>query len=501
MNDKFDNQKETLVSLSHEINLLQQQVKYLLRNGKAAELLDLDVLMNRTHTIYDMICSISVGENDEEQDFDIDPEALTALFGGMAEDDEVMGDEVMSEEVMDEEDTVASRHYEEEQRSNPEEETEENTDEKFEEENIEEEVPETDEVQEPEEKRRFDYAQRPIEEDVEEERRFDYAQQSEEEEEVQQSEEEPIAEEVKQQEGDEFGLFFRFEDIPLREGEVRFDSAQRPEEEEITNEEERFESAQQPEEDEDQQYEEEITNEEERFDSAQRPEEEEIIEEDQHPEYERTPDMVWDFGPNGEVESEGGRFDFAQQPEEEVIIEEERRFDSAQRPEEEMVEEIDGKTVHFIEEVSIDEIPEKDRVEGDNLITDNPFEMPAMEDGSPSYGSYFEKDDMGFEISSNETLGESMIDDDNSLNAKYQHAPVNDLKTAIGLNDKFLLVNELFGGSMEKYNKSIDNLNDLKTLNGAMIYLNELKVELQWNSSNEAYKKLWTLVAQKFEGQ
>ena len=153
MNDKFDNQKETLVSLSHEINLLQQQVKYLLRNGKAAELLDLDVLMNRTHTIYDMICSISVGENDEEQDFDIDPEALTALFGGMGEDDEVMDDEVMSEEVMDEEvmdeeDAAASRHCEEERRSNPEEKTEENTDEKFEEENIKEEVSETDEIQE-----------------------------------------------------------------------------------------------------------------------------------------------------------------------------------------------------------------------------------------------------------------------------------------------------------------------------------------------------------------
>lgn len=474
MNDKFDNQKETLVSLSHEINLLQQQVKYLLRNGKAAELLDLDVLMNRTHTIYDMICSISVGENDEEQDFDIDPEALTALFGGMDEDDEVM-----SEEVMDEEDAIASHYYEEEQRSNPEEETEENTDEKFEEENIEEEVPETDEIQEPEEERRFDSAQRPIEEDVEEEGRFDSAQRPEEEEEVQQpeNEDEPIAEEEKQQEGDEFGLFFRFEDIPLREEEVRFDSAQRPEEEE------------------DQQFEEEITNDEVRFGYAQRPEEEEIIEEEQHPEYEKTPDMVWDFGPSERVESgevESGELESGGVESGEV---------ESGEVESEVVEEIDGKTVHFIEEVSIDEIPEKDRVEGDNLITDNPFEMPAMEDGSPSYGSYFEKDDMGFEISSSETLGESMIDDDNSLNAKYQHAPVNDLKTAIGLNDKFLLVNELFGGSMEKYNKSIDNLNDLKTLNGAMIYLNELKVELQWNSSNEAYKKLWTLVAQKFEGQ
>ncbi|MCQ2303277.1 MAG: hypothetical protein MJZ94_11735, partial [Bacteroidales bacterium] len=446
-------------------------------------------------TIYDMICSISVGENDEEQDFDIDPEALTALFGGMGEDDEVMSEEVMGEEVMDEEDAAASRHCEEERRSNPEEEIEENTDEKFEEENIEEEVSETDEIQEPEEERRFDSDQRPIEEDVEEERRFDYAQQHEEEEEVQQSEEEeePIAEEEKHQEGDEFGLFFRFEDIPLREGEVRFDSAQRPEEEEdqqfeeeITNDEKRFDSAQQPEE--------EIADDG-RFDSAQQSEEEEVIEEEQHLEYERTPDMVWDFGPSGEVESEEVESEEVESGELESGKVESGEVKS------EVVEEIDGKTVHFIEEVSIDEIPEKDRVEGDNLITDNPFEMPAMEDGSPSYGSFFEKDDMGFEISSNETLGESMIDDDNSLNAKYQHAPVNDLKTAIGLNDKFLLVNELFGGSMEKYNKSIDNLNDLKTLNGAMIYLNELKVELQWNSNNEAYKKLWTLVAQKFEGQ
>ena len=77
--------------------------------------------------------------------------------------------------------------------------------------------------------------------------------------------------------------------------------------------------------------------------------------------------------------------------------------------------------------------------------------------------------------------------------------PGRDLKSVIGINDKFLFVNELFGGSMEKYNKSIENLNDLKTLNGAMIYLNELKIELQWNSSNEAYQKLKDLVSHKFE--
>lgn len=72
------------------------------------------------------------------------------------------------------------------------------------------------------------------------------------------------------------------------------------------------------------------------------------------------------------------------------------------------------------------------------------------------------------------------------------------MRTAIGINDKFLFVNELFGGSMEKYNRSIENLDDMKTLNGTLIYLNELKVELQWNSSNEAYQKLLNLIHRKF---
>ena len=140
------------------------------------------------------------------------------------------------------------------------------------------------------------------------------------------------------------------------------------------------------------------------------------------------------------------------------------------------------------------------------------MEMPQVEDEIPynepvdfgrsetnSVSDFFDNDDAGFELSTSETLGDKMMQEDHSLAAKLQQNPVHDLRSAIGINDKFLFVNELFGGSMEKYNKSIENLNDLKTLNGAMIYLNELKIELQWNSSNEAYQKLRDLVTRKFD--
>ena len=107
MNDNFSEQKEKLVALSHEISLLRQQVSYLLRNEKALGLLDLDVLMNRTHAIYDMLCAIQVGDNIEVEDLDLDPEAFAGLFGGMVQDepqqDEMQQDEIQPEESQPEE--------------------------------------------------------------------------------------------------------------------------------------------------------------------------------------------------------------------------------------------------------------------------------------------------------------------------------------------------------------------------------------------------------------
>ena len=115
-----------------------------------------------------------------------------------------------------------------------------------------------------------------------------------------------------------------------------------------------------------------------------------------------------------------------------------------------------------------------------------------------SFVNDFGNDDAGYELDTTETLGEHLQQNDNTLASKLQQKSISELKTAIGINDKFLFVNELFGGSMEKYNRSIENLDDMKTLNGTLIYLNELKVELQWNSSNEAYQKLLNLIHRKF---
>ena len=97
------------------------------------------------------------------------------------------------------------------------------------------------------------------------------------------------------------------------------------------------------------------------------------------------------------------------------------------------------------------------------------------------------------------TLGDLLEKtEDNSLAARLQRKPVSDLISAIGINDKFLFLNELFGGSMEKYNKSIRSLNSFSTLLGAKTYMSELQIEFQWDCSSDAYKKLAELVEIRF---
>ena len=101
--------------------------------------------------------------------------------------------------------------------------------------------------------------------------------------------------------------------------------------------------------------------------------------------------------------------------------------------------------------------------------------------------------------SSQQTIGDVLENaEDNSLAARLQRKAISDLTTAIGINDKFLLLNELFNGSMEKYNKCIRSLNNFTTLLGAKTYMDELQVEFQWDCQSDAYNRLNDLVERRF---
>ena len=52
---------------------------------------------------------------------------------------------------------------------------------------------------------------------------------------------------------------------------------------------------------------------------------------------------------------------------------------------------------------------------------------------------------------------------DNDISAKLKQSPISNLAEAIGVNDRFLYIREVFGGNREAYNNAIEKLNSVSS--------------------------------------
>jgi hypothetical protein len=104
-----------------------------------------------------------------------------------------------------------------------------------------------------------------------------------------------------------------------------------------------------------------------------------------------------------------------------------------------------------------------------------------------------------FSSSAEETVADKLgKNEDASLAEKIEKSQIADLRQAIGINEKFLFINELFNGDLGRYNKAIDEFNELKSQQGVDTYLLEMKIQNQWPDDIEAYIKLKALLDRKF---
>ena len=88
--------------------------------------------------------------------------------------------------------------------------------------------------------------------------------------------------------------------------------------------------------------------------------------------------------------------------------------------------------------------------------------------------------------------------EDNSLASKLKQNQITDLKSAIGINEKFQFINELFDGSMQEYTNAITKLNGMGSYNEALLFLNILAEQYKWKISSVPCKKLDELVQRRF---
>jgi hypothetical protein len=81
----------------------------------------------------------------------------------------------------------------------------------------------------------------------------------------------------------------------------------------------------------------------------------------------------------------------------------------------------------------------------------------------------------------------------------FHETPIRDLKKAIGINDRYLFINELFRGDEIMYERSIKTINEFNIFPEAQYWIErELKLKLGWKDSSIAVEHFDQLVKRRF---
>ena len=102
-------------------------------------------------------------------------------------------------------------------------------------------------------------------------------------------------------------------------------------------------------------------------------------------------------------------------------------------------------------------------------------------------------------ITNKESLNDRLKQEKKEVAHVLKDSPVKDLRKAIGVNDKFVFISELFRGDEAMYERSIKTINTFHILPEAEYWMNrELKVKLGWNDTNETVQHFYQLVRRRF---
>lgn len=104
---------------------------------------------------------------------------------------------------------------------------------------------------------------------------------------------------------------------------------------------------------------------------------------------------------------------------------------------------------------------------------------PEVEEPQPQIGSSSSDD----KESLNDKI--SKLSKSDSLASKLQNQPIQNLKTAIGLNERFLFANELFQGDGAEYQRAIEEFNHLASMDDAVRLIeHKYQPNYKWDFDN-----------------
>lgn len=174
-------------------------------------------------------------------------------------------------------------------------------------------------------------------------------------------------------------------------------------------------------------------------------------------------------------------------PQEKIDLFDTKNEDSAQKQLKKLREEKPEEKVEKIVEEKVPESEQKKKPKTEKAKTGDLFSLADKETVADKFKetapSVFEK------ISAEKN--------DKTMAEKIGKSSASNLKSAIGINDKFLFINQLFKGDLQGYNKAVEKLNACTSIEMATTALVELRSANNWDNGDEAYQKLEDLVIKK----
>lgn len=151
--------------------------------------------------------------------------------------------------------------------------------------------------------------------------------------------------------------------------------------------------------------------------------------------------------------------------------------------------EVDENQTSLIDAIEEEEVKSEDEVEPTKEVKQEE-EVKVSED---LFGQLEIKPSLNESLASTEdSLG------DKSLGDKLKMKPIEDLVKAIGINQKFLFMNDLFEGENDLYTHAIENLNSLRSFEEAENMLKELKKKYGWEEEDKTVEAFTLLIQRRF---
>ena len=97
------------------------------------------------------------------------------------------------------------------------------------------------------------------------------------------------------------------------------------------------------------------------------------------------------------------------------------------------------------------------------------------------------------------SLNDHLREEKTEVAHKLTDTPIRDLKKGIGVNDRFVFLNELFRGDEAMYERSLKTINGFRILPEAEYWINrELKIKLGWIDDQPTVRHFYQLVRRRF---